>query len=149
MAAALFCDEAARAGDADLFQVSSAGTWALDGEAATPNAQLVMQKRGLSLDGHCARTVTSEILGSSDLIIVMTRHHLDSLGAEFPSARLKIHLMSELIGKQYDISDPYGSSLEDYDLCAAELKRILGFGYRRIFEWLSLSSVRNPSPNEA
>lgn len=146
MAAAIFAAEANRVGDADQYDVSSAGTWALETEPASPNAQAVMQHRGLSLEGHRARTVTDEMLMTADLVLVMTRHHLDSLGAEFPGARAKIHLLSELVGQQYDIGDPYGASLDEYEVCAVELTQLIERGYRRVDRWLALAPAREPVP---
>jgi protein-tyrosine-phosphatase len=148
MAAALFAAEADKFGDAELFAVSSAGTWALEDQAANPSAQLVMQRRGLSIDGHTGRMVTVEMLDDADLILVMTRHHHDSLCAEFPRVRSKLHLMSELSGQQFDISDPYGSSLEDYEVCAAELSQLIERGYPRILQWLALAPISDSAAKE-
>ena len=52
--------------------------------------------------------------------------------AEFPEAVSKIHLVSEMIGKRYDIADPYGSSLAHYEYCAEDLSSIVDAGYERI-----------------
>jgi protein arginine phosphatase len=148
MAAALFAAQAQKSGESLRFSVASAGTWALEGEPASPNAQLVMQRRGLTLDGHVGKTVTAEVLDRTALILVMTRHHLDSLCAEFPSVRSKIHLMSELTGQQFDISDPYGSTLDDYELCAVELAKLIERGYSSVDRWLKLSPVQDAGAKE-
>jgi protein arginine phosphatase len=144
MAAALFTAEAEKFGESSEFSVSSAGTWALEGEPASSNAQLIMQRRGLSLDKHAGRTVTAEMLKDADLIFVMTRHHQDSLCAEFPGVRSKIHLMSELAGQQFDISDPYGSTLDDYETCATELSQLIERGYPSVGQWLARAPAQNP-----
>jgi protein arginine phosphatase len=148
MAAALFAAHASAVGDADLYAVSSGGTWALEDEAATEHAETVMQRRGLSLESHRGRTITRAILESADLILVMTRYHKDSLTAEFPGARPKTHLMSELVGQQYDIGDPAGSTLDEYEICAAELSNLLQRGYPRVAQWLALTPIQNPASKE-
>jgi|SRR5581483_2075381 protein-tyrosine phosphatase len=136
MAVALFRAHAAEHGDGERFRVESAGTWGVDGAPASANAQLVLQKRGLSLAGHVARTVSPELIEQADLVIVMTRSHRDALAAEFPQARSKLHLMSEFAGLEYDISDPYGQSLAAYEMCAADLEQLIKRGYARIPIWL-------------
>ena len=136
MAATLLRAKVAAQGDSDKYQIESAGTWGVNGQPASPNAQLVMQKRGLSLDGHIARTVSQDIINRADLIIVMTRSHRDALNAEFPGIRRKVHLMSELFGLEYDISDPYGKSIEAYEICATDLSDMIDRGYDRIQVWL-------------
>ncbi len=137
MASALLAAQAAKAGDSKLYNFSSAGTWALEGQPASANAQVVMQRRGLSLSAHRGRMVTRALVDESDLILVMTLNHRDSLCAEFPHARRKIHLLSELVGLQYDISDPYGSAVEEYEICAAGLVQLVEKGYPRLADLLA------------
>jgi protein-tyrosine-phosphatase len=135
IAAALFRARAERMGD--VVHVESAGTWGVDGQPAAALASDVLAERGISLDGHIARTVTREMLGQADLVIVMTRSHRDALIAEFPSERLKIRLMSELNGIEYDIADPYGRPREAYEMCAYDLEQLLERGYAQIMQWLA------------
>ncbi len=142
MAAALFAAQAKRMGDAENLEIASAGTWALDGEPASSFAQQIMRARGLDLSAHRGRTITPELLQTADLILVMTRSHHDSIGAEFPATRSKLHLVSELIGQQYDIADPYGRSLSEYESCAAELTQLIERGYPRVRQWLALAAPR-------
>lgn len=137
MAAALFRARAKQVGDE--VRVESAGTWGVDGQPASPYAGEVLAKRGLSLDGHIARTVTREMLEQADLVIVMTRSHRDALNAEFPFARSKIRLMSELGGIEYDIADPYGSPREAYEMCARDLEQLLERGYTNLMNQLAHS----------
>lgn len=144
MAAALLNAQARAVGDEETYRIESAGTWGVNGQPASSNAQLTMQKRGLSLDGHSARTVTPELLQQADLILVMTRSHRDALATEFPGTRRKLHLMSELSGLEYDISDPYGHSLQTYETCAADLATLIERGYWQISDWLE-ATPRAPS----
>ncbi len=148
MAAVLFAARASQVGDGDLYAVSSAGTWGLEGEPASSHAETAMQRRGLSLEGHRARNITREMMEEASLVLVMTRYHQDSLSAEFPNERPKIHLMSELVGQQYDIGDPYRGKLDEYEVCAAELANLLERGYSRIAQWLALAPLRNPAPRQ-
>ncbi len=140
MAAALLRAYAEQRGDA--LRVESAGTWGVEGEPASPLAQEVIAGRGLTLDGHVARTVTLELLLEADLIVVMTRSHRDALAAEFPEIRPKLHLMSELGGMQYDIADPYGRPLSAYETCATDLEQLIQRGYEQLQQWLSNSLQR-------
>lgn len=145
MAAALLTAHARAYGDGDKYRIESAGTWGVNGQPASGDAQLTMQKRGLSLDGHIARTVTPELVEKADLIIVMTRSHRDALTSEFPGTRRKLHLMSELGGLEYDISDPYGHSLQTYETCAADLTTLIERGYLQISDWLGPVQDAPPS----
>ncbi len=137
MAATLFNAHAHRLGEDSRYIARSAGTWALEEQPASGYALTAMAQRGLDLSSHRARTVTRSMLAEADVVIVMTRNHRDALAAEFPSSRRKVHLMSELAGKEYDIADPYGSALSDYVTCANELDRLIENGYERIKSWIT------------
>ncbi|MBI4671604.1 MAG: low molecular weight protein arginine phosphatase [Chloroflexi bacterium] len=136
MAAALFRAQLAKRGETDRYRVESAGTWGVDGQPASRHALTVMRERGLSLQDHTARTITADMMREADLVFAMTRSHRDALAAEFPGARAKLHLTSEFCGLEYDISDPYGNSLDAYETCAADLEQLLDRGYARVAIWL-------------
>jgi len=145
MAAALFRAQTIKHGEADRYRVESAGTWGVDGQPASRHAQAVMLQRGLSLENHTARTVTPDLIREADLIIVMTRSHRDALAAEFPGARPKLRMLSEFCGLEYDISDPYGHSLDVYATCAADFERLIERGYARAANWLNNSAAHPKS----
>lgn len=144
MAAALFRAQTIKYGEQEQFRVESAGTWGVDGQPATSDAETVMRQRNLTLAGHVARTVTEQLIRDADVIVVMTHSHRDGLTAEFPFSRGKIHLLTELKGLAYDIADPIGKPLNDYELCAANLQQLIEGGYPRFRQWLT--STPDPAP---
>ena len=139
MAAGLFNAKAMRAGDGDKLVATSAGTWALENEPASTNAVTIMAERGIDLSGHRGRMVSSSELANAAVVIVMTTSHRDALAAEFPEARSKIHLMSELKDHLYDIADPYGDELPEYVKCANDLEQLIEIGYAKLVSWTSSS----------
>ena len=145
MAMGLFNMRARDLGDHREFVAESAGTWGVEGEPATAFANQLMAQRQIDILAHRGRTVTREMIEQASVVIVMTKNHRDALSAEFPSSRSKLHLMSELGDRLYDINDPYGGSLDEYAHCAQELENLLETGYEKIKTWargntLSLNS---------
>jgi protein-tyrosine-phosphatase len=136
MAAGLLQALAAQHGEADCWQIQSAGTWAEPDRPATQLAQTVMQQRHIDVTDHRSRPVAAELLKSADVILVMTRHHQEALQAEFPAVQGKILLLSQLVDRKFDIEDPFGGSLDDYELCAIDLQNILAEGYDRLAEMI-------------
>ncbi len=136
MAAALFNARARRRGEDGELIARSAGTWALENQPASGYAFTVMAERGIDLAGHRGHTVTRQDLAEADVVIVMTRSHRDALAAEFPEARRKLHLMSQLHGGEYDIADPYSGSLAEYGYTAQELENLIQDGYDKIKAWV-------------
>jgi protein-tyrosine-phosphatase len=134
MAEALLKSLAARHGEADRWQIQSAGTWAEPGRPATQLSQVVMRRRNIDLSGHRSRLIDSDLLAAASVIMVMTRHHQEAIQAEFPGIQHKVYLLSQLVDRSFDIEDPYGGSLDDYELCATDLQNILTDGYDRLVE---------------
>jgi protein-tyrosine-phosphatase len=147
MAAALFNARARRRGEAHLYYAASAGTWALDNAPASTNAIVTMAQRGIDLTTHRGQTVTRAMLDQADVVIVMTTSHRDALISEFPHVRAKIHLMSELASQVYDIADPYGGTLEEYEDCAQHLEMLIDTGYEKIKSWIHSVAHSNQFPN--
>jgi len=116
------------------WQITSAGTWAEPGLPATSLARSVAQAHQIDLDGHRARPLTADMLRAADLILVMTRFHLEALQAEFPDVADRAYLMSQLIGQTFDIPDPVNGTLKDYQVCFDELTHILTHGFGRLTE---------------
>ncbi len=135
MAEALFNNAARQRNENNAWLARSVGTWALDHQAASGHAQTVMAKRGIDLSAHRGRTVTRAEVAEADVVIAMTQNHHDALGAQFPEYRHKIHLMSEIAGRVYDIADPYGGVLDEYEATARELESLIQTGYTRIQAW--------------
>jgi protein-tyrosine-phosphatase len=118
-----------------LCRVRSAGTWTQDGLSASRLAVEAVQEMGIDITDHRTHHLTAQDIAAANLVIVMVQGHRDALVAEFPEARHKILLLSELAGEMHDVSDPYGSdSLRIYRECAREIDRLLKAGYCRLLE---------------
>ncbi|GHA39054.1 protein tyrosine phosphatase [Photobacterium aphoticum] len=94
--------------------IASAGVGALVGKPADKMAAMVAQEHGISLDGHVAQQLTSELCKEYDLILVMEKGHIEAVTGIAPEARGKTMLFGQWIG-QKDIPDPYRQSREAFD----------------------------------
>lgn len=121
MAAALFNKIAIERG-LDV-RIESAGLFAMDGETASNEAIIVMQKYDIDLLGHHAQSINSELLEKSDLILTMTAAHKMVLEQSVPD---KVYTLCEYAGADFDIDDPFGGDVEDYEECAAQIYEALG-----------------------
>lgn len=132
MAEVLLRRELIRRGAPGRWRVASAGTWAEDGIPASANGVAVMAERGLDTSRHRSRVVTAALLEEADLVLTMTAGHAESLHAEFPEHRDKVHLLSEMAGPGYDVQDPYGGPLISYRHTADEIEKLVERGLDRI-----------------
>ena len=134
MAAGLFQQQIEQAGEADRWQIASAGTWAENQRTATTFARTTMTERNIDISGHRSRLLDGDLLRGVDVILVMTRHHREAICAEFPEVADRTLMMSQLIGQTFDIVDPVQGTLDDYRRCATDLQQILRDGYPRLIE---------------
>lgn len=134
MAEALLQRKLGREGRDGEFRAASAGVWTVNGRAATRNATLTMAELGLDIRQHRTRIVDEWIMEGAALILTMTQHHAEALKAEFPEHASRIFLLSEMIDCDYDVEDPVGGTMLDYEETAQEIEAMLEEGLPRILE---------------
>lgn len=115
------------AGRAGEFIVETAGTLAVPGEEATPDAVAVMAEQGLDLRGHKAQRLEPGMVAQADLILTMTRAHKEAVLRLHPRAAEKTFTLLEFAhnGTETDIRDPLHQGREAYRQTAATLRRAL------------------------
>lgn len=104
------------------YEILSGGLAAYDGMAASPNATIVVQKLGVSLQDHQSRYVDLELIEHSDAVLVMTKNHLDIFQDRFHDQHIPVQMLS-FSGS--DISDPFGGDEKIYSQCLFEIQENL------------------------
>ena len=132
MAAALLADRLSHDSQRQDWRVESAGISAYEGQPASENALLEMAQRAIDLGAHCSRQVDRALVEAADLVLAMTRHHVEALQQAYPDQSAKLYLLSEMVGRSYDIADPYGGSRMAYAATARDLAALIDAGYERI-----------------
>lgn len=143
LAAAAFRKRVEQDGDAATWTVTSAGTWTPSGLSPLPDALRVARNLGLSLADHRTSALEAASLSNADLVLVMEQGHKESILNEFPSARGKVHLLTEAVdGRAYDIPDP---AAPDTDLAqvARQVIDVIERGYTAICQ-LAQNDFRSP-----
>ncbi len=118
--------------DGKDWQVDSAGTWSMEGAEMAQKTRMVLLEHGHSPGKHVSKPVDACMLTEYDLILTMERGHKEALKIEFPNAGHNVFLLSEMVGLNYDIPDPIGKSMQDFEETYSELKQILHNGYEQI-----------------
>ena len=119
-------------GDQEDWEVASAGTWAIEGVPVTSKALFVLQSKGLDISDHRSQTVSRELIDRFDLILTMEKNQKEALSAEFPQRARRIFLLSEMIGLVYDVPDPIGKPLIDFQNTVNEIEQTLKLGLPKI-----------------
>lgn len=131
---------AQRDGAGDI-QVGSAGTWAVSGLPATPETQEVARMAGLDLSSHRSGSVAELSLEDYALILTMEAGQREALRIEHLQLAGRVHLIAEMAGESFDISDPTGGGLEAHHACLRQLRNLLDRGVPRI-----LAFIGHPAP---
>jgi protein-tyrosine-phosphatase len=120
--------------------VSSAGTSAWDGAAASDGALLVALEHEIDLSTHRARTLTREIVADQDVILAMGPHHLERIEALGGEGRA--HLLTDYAAggpSARAVSDPFGGDLDVYRSTFDELEREI----RRVLDRIAAEQPRD------
>lgn len=80
---------------AATIQVVSAGTGAIIGDIASPNAIEVMKTEGISLNEHRAKRVTPDMVNAADLVLTMTLDQKKAVLNLMPTANKKVFTLAE------------------------------------------------------
>lgn len=136
MAMVLFKDMAAKEGEKlEDWRIESAGIWAVTGYTATNFANLVMSEMGLDLYDHRSQPVTESLLDEFNLILCMENDQVKFIKRNFPKAKDRIFLLSEMAEQDQDIWDPAGHSLAAYKNTANEILELLEKGFSKILQF--------------
>jgi protein-tyrosine-phosphatase len=106
-------------------EVESAGTGAQSGAPASEGSYLVALEDGIDLSAHRARLLTPELANGADLILTMSRSHLQRVHDMPPGAR--VFLLGEYAGRTgtaAEVDDPFGGSIADYRATYLQLREL-------------------------
>lgn len=116
--------------------VSSGGILGIEGQPADPIAARLAKERGLELSSHRSRGLDALRLATADEIVVMERRHRAWIAEHHPAEAGKATLLRTAEGQPFELSDPTGKPLRDYErsfglLFAAVEQIALAYKYPR------------------
>ena len=101
--------------------VVSAGSSAMPGFRATPQAVQAVKELGADLTHHRSRPLTVELIHQADMIFTMSQNHAHQVMALSPSATEKVATLDPA----GDIDDPIGSDVQIYQVLAGQLRTLI------------------------
>ena len=118
--------------------VASAGISAVDGQPASGHAQTVARIEGLDLAEHRSARVSPASVESADLVLTMTAAHREALLREWPQYGDRMLTLGEAAGVDVDVTDPFGGTVDDYEMTSREIGRLLRAAWPAISRRLAL-----------
>jgi L-threonylcarbamoyladenylate synthase len=101
--------------------VVSAGSFAMPGARATPQAVAALKDLGADLTHHRSKPLTVELIHQADVIFAMGRSHAQAVMALVPSATEKVATLDP----DRDIDDPIGGDVRLYQHLAGQLRDLI------------------------
>lgn len=127
--------------------IKSAGIFAHENSAPNRHAVRALYEYDIQLD-HQSSEVNEKLLEWADLVLTMTENHVQSLLLQYPQFEEKYYTLKEYAlgadttkrnkiqpsfgDMEYDISDPFGGSLEVYEETLNELHQYIDLTIEKI-----------------
>lgn len=109
-------------GKKSKWSVFSAGTGAYFGSHASEYAIAVMKDIRIDMSSHISRPLNIDLIGGSDLIVVMAQHHAEFIRHKFTQYRERVFLLKSFgPDGRGDVDDPMGGSREQYTFARDEI----------------------------
>lgn len=119
-------------------EILARGLVVLFPEPLNQKAEAVMISSGLSTEGCMSSQLTEDDLQGNVLVLAMESKHRDKILELFAHADSnKVHVLSEYVGDEIEVMDPYGGTLQMYGLCyetlLATLKKLVNILDKGVF----------------
>jgi len=105
--------------------VRSAGLMTVDGLPMSEHAKTLVTRHDLPHTPF-SHALTAKDVEWADLILTMTTSHEQMLHQMFPESKEKVMTLKRFVGEEtFDVADPFGGSLEQYEATFHELQELV------------------------
>lgn len=107
-------------------EILARGMIVLFPEPLNQKAEAVMISNGINMEGFMSSQLTEEDFTEDTLVLVMERVQLEKVLEKYENAnRDNVFVLTELVGDELEIIDPYGGALQAYGLCYETLRKTI------------------------
>lgn len=107
-------------------EILSRGLVVLFPEPLNQKAEAVMISNGINMEGYMSSQLTEEDFTEDTLVLVMEHVQLDKVLEKYENADPEnVFVLTELVGDELEIIDPYGGTLQAYGLCYETMRKTI------------------------
>ncbi|MCS7265815.1 MAG: low molecular weight protein arginine phosphatase [Armatimonadetes bacterium] len=106
-------------------EVKSAGIWTVQGEPATEETIAVLEELGIDAKGHRSQSLDWDLIDWADIILTMEKWQKHRILAKAQDAEGKVFTLTEFVGEEGEIPDPYGTAREAYRKVRDQIQRLI------------------------
>lgn len=93
-------------------------------EPMNGKAEAVLISNGINLENFTSRPLTNEEITENTLVLTMEKKHRDKVLSHFSNAHVEnVYVLTDFVGDELEILDPYGGALQSYGLCYETLRK--------------------------
>ena len=93
-------------------------------EPMNGKAEAVLISNGINLGNFTSRPLRNEEITENTLVFTMEKTQREKLISHFSNATVEnVHVLTDFVGDELEIIDPYGGSLQLYGLCYETLRK--------------------------
>ena len=108
------------------FEILTRGLVVLFPEPLNQKAEAVMISNGTNLEGFMSTQLVEDDLTEDTLVLVMERSQMEKLFEKYENANPEnVNVLTEFVGEELEIIDPYGGTLQAYGLCYEMLRKTI------------------------
>lgn len=107
-------------------KILARGLVVLFSEPLNQKAEAVMISNGINIDGYMSTQLSEEDFTEDTLALVMERAQLEKVLEKYENANPEnTFVLTELVGDELEIINPYGGSLQAYGLCYEMMRKTI------------------------
>ena len=91
-------------------------------EPMNQKAEAVLISNGISTADFTSKELSATDFSEETLVLTMETSHRDKVLSRFPNAQ-NVYVLTEFVGDELEILDPYGGALQAYGLCYETLRK--------------------------
>lgn len=103
-----------------------------EGKNITEETRTVLSEMGIDPEGRKSKHIDKALVDWADIVLTMEikqKHYITNL---FPDEHSKVFLISEFVGEEGEVDNPYQRGIEVYRLCAEQLGRLVTLILKKI-----------------
>ena len=93
-------------------------------EPMNGKAEAVLISNGIFLKDFTSEQLKNEEITEGTLVLTMERTHRDKVLSHYENAHVEnVYVLTDFVGDELEILDPYGGTLQSYGLCYETLRK--------------------------
>lgn len=107
-------------------EIEARGLVVLFPEPLNQKAEAVMISNGINMESYMSKQLTEEDFAENTLVLVMEQSQREKVLEKYGNANPEdVYVLTELVGDELEILDPYGGTLQSYGLCYETMRKTI------------------------